>query len=162
MILFTADNHFNHRNILKYCNRPFETIEDMNFVLIENWNSVVTEKDDVYVLGDFCFKSGNNQEILSSLKGRKYLIEGNHDDEAIKLKGWKWVKKYYELKTNGNRFTLLHYPMRSWKGSYHLYGHCHGRLENDRLPKSCDVGVDCWDYTPVSMDDILEFLNPSK
>jgi calcineurin-like phosphoesterase family protein len=134
----------------------------MNNKIIENWNNKVTDKDDVYVLGDFCFGLKGSQEIFNSLKGKKYLVQGNHDKESVKLEGWQWIKNYYELSTNNKYFVLFHYPMRSWNasfhGSYHLYGHCHGTLENDRIKNSMDVGVDKWNFTPISIWEVCQYL----
>ena len=74
----TSDLHLFHKKIIEYCDRPFETVEEMNQVIINNWNDVVNEDDIVYVLGDFCF--GNKEtlkSVVSQLKGRKILCLGN-------------------------------------------------------------------------------------
>ena len=85
MIYFTADTHFSHTNIIKYCDRPFSSAEEMDEVLIKNWNDTVTKNDTVYVLGDFCFKSkGRWREILLRLKYKQiFFIKGNHDKKNI-------------------------------------------------------------------------------
>lgn len=162
MVYFTSDLHFNHKNIIKYCNRPFSSTESMNEKLIENWNNRVNENDEVYVLGDFCFGTKGSQEILDTLKGKKYLIKGNHDKDSMKLKGWEWVKTYHEFIANNKEFVLFHYPLRTWNAqhhnSYHLYGHCHGTLEKNRIQHSMDVGVDCCNYTPISVWEVIDFL----
>lgn len=81
---FTSDLHFWHKNICKYCNRPFETTEEMNQALINNWNSVVKEDDIVFVLGDMGFCGYDKLEpLMSQLNGKKYLIQGNHDSDKI-------------------------------------------------------------------------------
>lgn len=79
-IWFTSDLHFGHRNIIKFCNRPWETVEEMDKALIENWNSVVGKNDIVFDLGDFAFAPNWRwKEIISQLNGKHYLILGNHE-----------------------------------------------------------------------------------
>ena len=80
MIYFTSDLHFWHKNAIIYTNRSFETVEEMNERLVENWNKLVHPKDKVYILGDVTMvKPSRATEILSRLKGRKYLLMGSHD-----------------------------------------------------------------------------------
>ena len=81
-VYFTSDTHFGHENIIKWCRRPYSSVEEMNEKLIENWNSVVGPDDIVFHLGDFAFGgSGLWKEVLSRLNGKKYLIIGNHDEK---------------------------------------------------------------------------------
>ena len=79
MVFFIADTHFGHKNVLKLCNRPFETIEQMNETFIENWNRRVTGRDSIYVIGDLFFRCEDPESILRRLHGKKHLIVGNHD-----------------------------------------------------------------------------------
>jgi calcineurin-like phosphoesterase family protein len=160
-ILFTSDCHFGHKNILKYCNRPFKTSWEMDEALVTNWNSVVTENDTVYNLGDFAFGSGVRQEyvakIAKQLKGKIHLILGNHDKLAKSIP-WRFesIKHYDEINVEGQEIVLFHYGMRTWhhdlRGVWHLYGHSHGGLPP--YGKSLDIGVDSWNYTPVSFTDL--------
>ena len=88
MIYFTSDLHLGHEAVIRMQNRPFANADDMNRVLIGNYNSVVHKDDTVYLLGDICFRIGveKSNELISSLKGKKYLIRGNHDkkyDESL-------------------------------------------------------------------------------
>jgi calcineurin-like phosphoesterase family protein len=163
-VFFTADTHFNHANIIRHCDRPFSCVEDMDETMIENWNSVVTNpSDEVFMLGDFVFYSKkivtNPAGIFARLRGRKYLIKGNHDrDNTFKLP-WGWVKDTFFLKhLNQGGIWLSHYPHRSWRnsfhGSWHLYGHNHGSMPP--YGKSFDVGVDCWNFTPVALELIKD------
>lgn len=157
-IFFTSDTHFFHTAILKYCSRPFTTAEEMNEKLITNWNSVVTSKDSVYCLGDFSW--GNLEKIKSvfdRLNGQKHLVIGNHDDiDTHKKLKWNWVKTEYTLKVGDLRYVMYHYPQRSWDmsvhGARHLFGHCHGTAKP--WGWSFDVGADCWDFTPISLDTV--------
>ncbi len=83
MIFFTADTHFGHANILKLCNRPFNTIEEMNETMICKWNSRVSGNDTVYIVGDMFFRCSDAETILKRLKGKKRLIIGNHDSSWV-------------------------------------------------------------------------------
>lgn len=84
MNYYIADTHFGHDNIRRLSNRPFETIEEMDRTIIDNWNSRVTDNDDVYILGDFSYKSEDSVLYLKKVKGRKHLIIGNHDEKLLK------------------------------------------------------------------------------
>lgn len=175
-IFFTSDHHFGHDNIIKFCDRPFDNIEQMNEVLIKKWNERINPEDEVYYLGDFANTKDNDLigNILDQLNGIKYLIVGNHEGAALNhRKKFKWVKDFYELKVkdpeckNGvQRIILLHYAMRVWRGDYrgtwHLYGHSHGNLPDleDRL--SFDVGVDCHDFYPLSYEEVKEIMKRKK
>lgn len=169
MIYFTADNHFSHANIIKYCNRPFDNAEEMDEVLIKNWNNTVTKNDTVYVLGDFCFKSkGRWKEILNRLKYKQiFFIKGNHDKKNIPGDIFGWVKERYLLKVNDDRvkggiqmIVLDHYPALSWNmshyGSWQLFGHVHGNLNDKGIlkPNQYDVGVDTNDFRPISYEEL--------
>lgn len=87
MIYYISDLHFGHLRCIKMDKRPFSSIEEMDRILIENWNNKVNEEDDVYILGDFSYKSKIDPvEYLKQLKGHKHLIVGNHDLKLIKTK----------------------------------------------------------------------------
>jgi calcineurin-like phosphoesterase family protein len=164
---FTADTHFHHTNIIKYCDRPFSSIEEMDSELIKRWNSVVTDGDTVYHLGDFIFSRNNNiQDILFFMSRLQYneliLIKGNHDNGKL-LKHYRnhlgiHVHDYLELKDMHTLpIVLSHYPFESWNrsfhGSIHLHGHTHGTIPIKQ--NRYDVGVDVWNYTPVTLEQIL-------
>lgn len=163
MIYFTADTHFGHFNIIKFCNRPFNTIEEMNDTLIENWNSIVGKNDEIYHLGDFGWRDNNlNLKILQKLNGTKYFIKGNHDKKFIKntaiINEFIWIKDYYELKINNKFFVLCHYPFLQWIGNYYgtinLFGHSHGKTKESN--NQLDVGVDLHEYKPISINEIID------
>ena len=161
-IWFTSDTHFGHANIIKHCARPFSTAEEMDEALIANWNAIVQPTDEVWHLGDFAFRNSKSPvNYLRRLNGRVHLIHGNHDAPAtLSLSGWASSQPMAEIKIDGTRITLLHYALRVWPashhGSLHLYGHSHGSLPGDR--QSCDVGVDAWDFRPVTLEEIRERL----
>ena len=182
---YIADYHFSHSNIIKFDKRPFNSVEEMDRKMIENWNNVVSKEDIVYILGDFCWGTEDRWiEILNQLKGNKVLIRGNHDikDMPQQLKNqFQYIKDYAEVKDNGKRVLLSHYPMPFYRGAYnsdivHLYGHIHVTIENDFMEHireyinendnrgnskhQCqfyNVGamVSYIDYTPRTLDEIL-------
>jgi calcineurin-like phosphoesterase family protein len=155
---FTADTHFGHRNIIDMCSRPFADAEEMDERLILNWNKRVQPRDHVWFLGDFALHKNRVRlaEIFGRLNGVKNLIRGNHDGNRIMELGWEQAKDMHMLSLDGSKVILCHYGLRSWAsmyhGSYHLYGHSHGNLPS--VGRSLDVGVDCWDYAPVSFEEI--------
>lgn len=163
-VFFTADSHFGHANIIKYTNRPFDSVHDMNKALVANWNHVVSPHDSIYILGDFAFS--NHVRYASRLNGKKYLILGNHDKRkdvriAVEQGFFEWAKEYHELKLpDSPMIVLCHYSMRVWNkkhhGSYHLFGHSHGNIEP--FERSFDVGVDVWGYTPISLEKVKEVI----
>lgn len=94
MNYFTSDLHFGHFNAIGFDYRPFQTVEEMDKALIDNWNRKVTNEDTVYILGDFCFHSDKEPEYyLQQLKGKKYLVQGNHDQAIMKSEK---AKSYFE------------------------------------------------------------------
>ena len=160
---FTADTHFGHKNIIKYCNRPFGSVEEMDDVLIQNWNSKIKKNDVVYFLGDLALQK--HKYYLSHLNGKINIIRGNHD----KLIKNSWVKTVPNIvsisdikviRINGAYITLSHYALRNWCKSYygqwHLYAHSHGRLVH--YGKSFDVGVDSHDYYPINFGDVQKII----
>lgn len=158
MIWFTSDTHFWHANIIRYCNRPFSCAEEMNEVMIENWNACVRAVDIVRHLGDFGRWWGNAADLYSvrkRLNGQIHLIRGNHD-ENIDPTWFESVKHYDEIQIDGQKIVLFHYALRTWhhdlRGTWHLFGHSHGALPG--YGKSFDIGVDCWGFHPVSFDEV--------
>lgn len=156
MIWFTSDTHLGHANILKYTARPFNTVDEMNEALIDNWNTVVSPGDVVYHLGDFAFN--NHARFCSRLNGQVVLIEGSHDRMSAKeRKAFTWVGPRHTVKGEPD-IVLSHYAMRTWPrshyGTWHLFGHSHGNLPPHG--KSFDVGVDCWGLAPVSLETVAE------
>lgn len=178
-IYFTSDTHFGHGNIIKYTNRPYKHVDEMNESLIEGWNSVVQKSDIVYHLGDFAFMhAGRVENILNRLNGLKVLLYGNHDKVLRKEPGI--VKRcfinaceYLEIKIPDlsvkrgcQDIILSHYPMITWNkahhGSFMLHGHCHGSLRYPFVGKILDVGVDVHSYKPISYEQVKKILTPRK
>lgn len=163
MIWFTSDTHFGHKNIIRHCKRPFDSVEEMNEALIDNWNSVVKPNDEVYHLGDFAFhsKEAEVRQYFDRLNGRISILFGNHDDcKAISAVA-AWAGDVRTVKWEGHRFFLSHYAHRIWSkshhGVYHLYGHSHGELPG--VGRSMDVGVDAVGYYPISAEEVVAELS---
>ncbi len=157
-IFFTSDSHFGHQNIIKYCNRPFSDVEEMDANIVKGWNNVVGRKDTVYHLGDVAF---HNYERISELNGLIRLVPGNHDHERAKkvmhLVHEVLQEVHYLKISSSQRFVLCHYPFESWRREYtfHLHGHTHGTagVKMNRL----DVGMDAMKvFAPLSLDEIME------
>lgn len=152
---FIGDTHFGHKNILIYEKefRPFLSIEEHNEELIKRWNSVVTNKDEVYHLGDFCFGK-KNIDIASRLNGDKILILGNHDiypaEEYL-----KYFKKLYGVLLYKS-FSLSHMPLLdSKRWELNIHGHIHSKkLNNIDQSKYFNVSVENINLTPISLDEI--------
>lgn len=134
MKYYISDLHFNHKNILSFDKRPFKSLEIMNQQLVKNWNSVVTNEDHVYVLGDFIWdKASNWPFFLKQLKGNIHLIQGNHDLKQYNPEVMKYlveVTNYKEIKDGDFTIIMSHFPFCSWKHDYddsvfHFYGHVH-------------------------------------
>ena len=179
-VFFTSDTHFWHKNIIKYCSRPFADVEEMNQALIDNWNSVITRNDTVFHLGDFVFGGTTKRDnILSQLNGDIILIKGNHDD-------YRNIEHYSQLliQIGEDLIYLNHYPFLTFAGAYRenvyqLFGHLHsgpysivenlissdekeagmilsgdkGRLQY-LMSNQYDVGVDNNNYKPINWKDI--------
>jgi calcineurin-like phosphoesterase family protein len=163
---FTSDSHYYHRNIIKYQNRPFASIEEMNEGMIKNWNDLVKPDDHVFHLGDFSFgDTDSSQLILNRLIGHKHLILGNHDKpRTLPKTGWESIDSIREISVKGHKVILCHYAMRVWNRSHHesymLYGHSHGHLPG--TTQSQDVGVDVFAYKPVTFEQILAKMKTNK
>lgn len=172
-IWFVSDMHFGHKNIISYCNRPYESVEEMNEALVDNWNSNVQATDTVYHLGDWAFHDYHN---LGRLNGRIISVPGNHDFERIsKLTPYLpngFTEEVHYLKIDKfYRFTLCHYPFESWRREYrfHLHGHTHGKPEDSGyagyrgpIPNRLDVGVDATRlYRPMHLDEVIAALTKS-
>lgn len=157
---FTADTHFGHQNILRYCSRPFRDLNHMHEALIANWNAVVQPSDTVYHLGDFGFGPAVRL-ARPRLNGIIHLVLGNHDKVTLEDASlFKSISPLKLIDIDHQKIVLCHYAMRTWqfqsKGAWQLYGHSHGNLADDPNLLSLDIGVDCWGYRPVSISQIRE------
>jgi calcineurin-like phosphoesterase family protein len=161
MIFFTSDTHLGHYNIIRYCNRPFQSAEEMDEVIVSNWNKVVNSSDTVYHLGDFAFR--DPKLYRERLNGHIVLIRGNHDFKRLNKSNFSLFESVHDLlsiKIENMSIMLCHYAMRVWDKSHfncwHLYGHSHGTLSE--YGKSYDVGVDSNCYTPISFEQLKAIM----
>lgn len=170
-IWITSDLHFNHQNILKYepASRPFETVEEMNETLINNWNSYVNDEDTVFILGDLCMgQVSEAAALVNRLKGKKILVRGNHDTKG-RIKVYEEecgieVHDIYYLPYKGRFFIMCHFPIDSKEfidmireanvETVLLYGHVHGNAPKGYVDGTFHVGVDTNDLRPVSVEEI--------
>ena len=187
-IYFTSDTHFNHEAIIKnFIFRPFKDVQHMNEELIKRWNEKISDDDIIFHLGDFSLNSRSEitKWILESLNGVKYLVSGNHERDILRK---AWTKKYFkEIKdilditvldnNKEQKITMCHYPMLSWyqshRGSWQMYGHQHGSLDDKSNELSCDsfslkdklrpvqvdVGCDTNNFYPYSYNEIKDIIN---
>ena len=166
-IFFTSDTHFGHGGALGLFGRPFGSVGEMDDALIQRWNATVGAGDTVWHLGDFAIRqpAAVTAELFARLNGHKHLVAGNNDPPATTgLEGWASVQPYIEIATDGVSLVLCHYPFRSWrgmdKGWLNLHGHSHGRMKPQ--PRQYDVGVDVWDFRPVTLAAILASRRHAK
>ena len=182
-IFFTSDLHFGHENVIRFDNRPFDTEEEMDEEMIKRWNAKVGKGDIVYVLGDFIWKAATNEavSIIRRLNGQIILIKGNHDrflHNAAAKKALAGIKDYDDICVTledgtTRRCILSHYFIPFYNGhryqAIHLHGHSHFteesaeevRITTELNEKGYDlkiynVGCMYWNYTPVTLDEILE------
>jgi calcineurin-like phosphoesterase family protein len=148
-IWFTADLHHAHPKIVDICSRPVSREDHNEWLIKEVFNKYVEKKDEVYLLGDVSLGKRNEAEkFVARLNGNKHLITGNHDKSVDHLGNWSEIKQIKDFTfSRGNlniHIVLCHYPMASWNrkihGSFHLYGHVHGRFQAPGL--SWDCGID--------------------
>ena len=179
-IYFVSDTHFNHENIIKYCKRPFKSVEENDEELIRRWNEKVPKDGIVFHLGDVAFGDLNYvDDILKRLNGTIYLVIGNHDWRRI-VNQHKWrfelMTQQINMKIGKRHIILNHYPLLcfsgAWRGedaTYQLFGHVHTSPYTDEgldqarmkmlFTSQYDVGVDNNDFTPVSWKEVDQIIN---
>lgn len=165
MIYMSSDLHFNHDRDFIWKERGFNSVDEMNETIIKNFNKVVTQEDDLYLLGDSMLgqdmKAG--LALLRRLNGNKYLLIGNHDTDkritAYKESGiFKDVQMNYRLKKGGRVYLLTHYPTLvsndGFNNVINIHGHTHSLFSLSDIPYCYNVNVDAWGCEPVSFDEI--------
>ncbi len=169
MIYYTADLHLGHENVIRYCDRPFNNAEEMGEAIVSNWNSVVKEDDEVYIVGDVLFKLNSTSPLyLDRMKGIKHLIVGNHDKRNLKKERFTSlfasINDYLVINDEGRTVVLFHYPISEWDGyfanAYHIYGHIHNsnNVANkvmSRIPNAFNAGVDLNEFTPQTLSQLI-------
>ena len=185
MNYYISDLHIGHENILRFDNRPFADVNEMNNKIIENWNARVRSDDTVYILGDFIWaKESEWPSIVGSLGGNKVLIRGNHDPKqfsASTKRMFQEITDLKEIKDSGKHVVMCHYPIPFFRASFAstafmLYGHVHQTIEYEYIaklrrevkanstgygtPNGNFINVGCMmpymDYTPRTLDEIIE------
>jgi len=157
MYFFTADEHYNHNKIIEYCNRPFKTIKEMNETLIANHNSIVGRNDTTIHIGDFCWCNNrlDADQFILRLNGNHVFLKGSHDHWLPDSAKYIWRKEIY-----GKFIMVCHYAMTIWErshyNSWHLFGHSHGRHQG--VGKCFDIGVNCFNFYPVSFNEVAEIM----
>ena len=185
MVYFTSDMHFGHENVIRFCKRPFSSVEEMNSTIIRRWNSKIKPEDTVYVLGDMCFTQFSAAiPIFKQLNGKKILIQGNHDKYSVsqyeKL-GFTSILLEAKIRIHGKTLRMSHYPYRPtfWQrlkyrfndlrfmdrrpqdmGEWLLHGHVHEKWKI--RGKQINVGVDQWNFFPVSTSEIISLIDSVK
>lgn len=169
--LFTSDTHFFHKNILKFCpdTRKGEDQFEMNEILVEMWNDKVKPGDTVYHMGDVAFGQPSAAvELLYRLNGNIILVKGNHDHKLLEhpkcRARFSKVAEYTREVVNGQSIVMFHYPIKEWdqmhRGTWHLYGHVHGKDMGLGDRKAMDVGTDSRpDMAPWSFDEVKAVMD---
>lgn len=167
-IYLTSDTHFNHKNVIEYCNRPFTSVEQMNAAIIKNWNKTVTNGDIVYHLGDFAW--GGKDEVarlVKLLNGRIRLIIGNHDAKSPNWYLDAGFDRVYDMPVVlEHYFVLSHRPpefVNEQSPFAWIYGHVHN--SEQFLTASAHTACVCqerWNYTPVSLEELISYMEATK
>lgn len=187
MLYFTSDLHLGHANVIKFNDRPFSDVNEMNEVLIQNMNEVVSKDDELWILGDFAYRISTQEvkELREKIICKNvHLVYGNHDKDYSEENIFQSVQSYKELKTEYGKVILFHYPILEWNaghyGSIHLHGHIHSTGEyNEKNPqlkykdrfqeghtamneelnlRIYDVGVDANHFRPISLVEIADLM----
>lgn len=154
-IFLISDTHFNHKNIIKYCNRPYWSVQEMNSELIKNWNRVVKKQDTVFFLGDFSL--GHEFSYFSLLNGHIFFVKGNHDQEKV---AGNQTYEHIVLEYNGWQFYLVHDPkdipseFPGWGLTGHVHNN-HGAFINPET-MNVNVSVEMINYTPIKLSEIVK------
>ncbi|HEV2889043.1 MAG TPA: hypothetical protein VGX28_01570 [Frankiaceae bacterium] len=186
MRYFTADLHLGHANIIGYSHRPFATVEEMNDALVARWNDTVGDGDEVWVLGDVAMgRVAESLPLAARLAGRKHLVPGNHDRcwpghrhvRAADVRmyedaGFEVHGAEVALTIAGRDVVACHFPVAGdshdedrfvehrpvlGEGVWLLHGHVHERWRVHE--RQVNVGVDVWDYRPVSEDEVAALID---
>lgn len=172
---FSSDWHLGHRNVRKYSERPFETIEEMDEAIVKNALSVMKKGDNFFFLGDLTFDQQIAVEFLQKVKKRKinfFWILGNHDIDHLKTADLQQycsdITHSRVIKRYKTRIHLYHFPMAVWeksfRNSFQLYGHLHSNspelkeLEKRITGKLLNVNVDFHDMKPWNLHQVFEYM----
>lgn len=162
-VFVISDTHFWHRNIIKYCDRPFFSVCEMNDAMIERWNSVVGSDDIVIFCGDFCFARKSvaadvTRYLTESLNGIKIIVKGNHDFKKLQYCQLGWVAEFYqELSLRDTQFIHVPFDLESRGKQFAIvfYGHVHNHTVEDQPGNCYNVSADVLNFTPWDITHLL-------
>jgi len=168
---FTADTHFGHFNIIRYCNRPYKTLNQMNKAIIRNHNRCVKPTDTFFHLGDFCFKNSSGGKVgegdihnaeyyIKKLNGRPVFIKGNHDsNNSLKTPIDSLI-----LKSGGHVINCTHNPKDYKPNMLNFCGHVHDTWKFKKIRNTylINVGVDVWNFAPQHINTIIQEFDKWK
>lgn len=175
---FTSDWHIGHSNIIKHANRPFGDVEEMNATILQRYRALVAPEDTVWFLGDIAWKPVY-LDLLADLPGHKILVRGNHDratDTAMRQRaGFENIYDGAMMDLFGVKCRLSHYPYAGYSsdprylerrpervpGEVLIHGHSHVPPEKriNAAFRSVNIGVDAWDFFPVSVREVVECID---
>lgn len=175
-VWLTSDQHFGHANIIKYSDRPFYNVHEMNRTMTERWNEKIAPNDTVIHVGDLIFgKPRDLQKYNSRLNGKKILIRGNHDrgPATFMNAGFLAVHDKLTIDIGGRPVMICHYPFFNdkepklkfaerrpeYNGNWLIHGHVHTAWKIMRERKMINVSVEAWDYYPVSLETIINIIH---
>lgn len=170
MIYYISDLHIGYKNAIRFDERPFADIDEMEREIVRRWNEKVGADDDVYILGDVFYRyKGSRADFLKRLGGRLHLIVGNHDFEILKneaaLGCFESVDKLRQIVDDGRRVVMCHYPIISWNmkhfGAYHVYGHVHANINEGTIfmmkqERAFNAGCMINNYEPCTLLELEE------
>lgn len=159
---FVSDTHFSHSNIIRYAGRPFQSVDEMNMKLVENWNELVEPQDTVFFLGDFGLGSTDSlTSLCAQLRGYKICIRGNHDGTPAKMHkiGFSLVLESAFIKIGCHPVELIHIPSQPAPSHFQLHGHVHEKRPNRLIDRQLNMSVEVWDYKPVAEKTICSLLD---
>lgn len=167
-IFFTSDTHFGHRNVIKYCNRPFSSVDEMDSFIINQWNKTIQPDDIVYFLGDMVLDRDKLEYypiLKSQLNGNIIFLKGNHDRCYNTLNETFTTIQPNTLFTYNNiNFVLSHYPIPNNEipnGYINIHGHIHNSELDLGFDKQSHINIsqDANNFTPICVDSIIEWCN---
>ena len=173
MQYYISDLHFGHAQSIGFNNRPFNNVEEMDEFMINAWREKVKRTDDVYIIGDICYRNEKPAWwYVEQLTGHLHLVIGNHDRELLKdnraVGRFVSIEKMMHISDNKRQIHACHFPMAEWNGYYknawHVYGHIHNRIDTSAkfmsgFPKALNAGADINGYVPVTLDELISNNN---
>lgn len=152
-----SDTHLFHNRIIEYEKRPFSSVEEMNEVIVNNWNSVVRSVDKVIHLGDVTFGTVGQAQIIKKLSGYKILVKGNHDRSLVRMcdLGFQEAHNNLLLETPLGKVLCSHKPIKA-PTLINFHGHTHSsyKFRSEENYKWINFSAENWNYTPVLLEDV--------